>query len=261
MNFELLKTIFRGTAFWAYFKYFRKRFFPSQSQREEDRLTPGRLSFYKEFIKAGDLCFDVGANIGNRTEVFLALNAKVVAIEPQQDCARFLKLRFGRRIDLLKIALGETEGQGLLYISETSEISSLSRNWIDSVSKFRFKEKKWSKKSQVEISTLDKLIEKYGVPEFCKIDVEGYEAEVLKGLSQPIRFISFEYTIPEMLENVLRCLEQLARIGSFTCNYTVGENMRLELIDWISKEELYARISRISSRVLFGDIYVRFDKV
>ena len=249
----------RGTGAWAYLKYYKKRFFPSKSQREEEELFPGRLSFYKDFIKTGSLCFDVGANIGNRTEVFLALKARVVAIEPQRDCARLLKLRFGNRISLEEMALGETEGQGLLYVSETSEISSLSSDWIDSVSKSRFKGKTWEKGRQVRLGTLDKIIKKYGVPDFCKIDVEGYEVEVLKGLSYPIPVISFEYTIPEKLDNISECLVQLRKIGRFECNYTIGENTKLELVAWISEGELMDHINKLATNMVFGDVYVKFD--
>lgn len=254
----MIKSILRKLGIWAYFKYFKKNYFPSKSQQEEDKLIPQRLAFYKQFIKEGDLCFDVGANIGNRTEVFLGLGAKVVAIEPQAECAQLLKLRFGNKINLIRMALGEREGDGVIYISETSEISSLSKGWIDSVSKSRFKNKQWNTEKRVMMSTLNKIIELYGLPKFCKIDVEGYEEEVLKGLSKPIAVISFEYTIPERLESVSNCLAQLSKIGEFDCNYTISERTQLEFFDWVSKEELIHEINQISAKTLFGDIYIRF---
>ena len=71
------------------------------------------MSFYRQFIREGDLCFDVGANIGNRTEVFLKLGASVVAIEPQADCMKGLQRKFGRNanVTLLQKGLGEKPGQ------------------------------------------------------------------------------------------------------------------------------------------------------
>lgn len=253
----MIKKILRNTGLYVYLQYWRRKYFPTDNQREEQRLLPNKLIFYKQFLKPGELCFDVGANIGNRTEAFLALDARVVAIEPQSKCAQMLRLRFGNKIKLIKMALGEKEANGVMYISETSEISSLSKDWIDSVSKSRFKTSQWNKKETIRITTLDKLIATMGLPKFCKIDVEGYEEEVLKGLTQPIKFISFEYTIPERLNSFLNCLSQLSKIGRFDCNYTVGEQMRLEFDTWVSQEVLIKKIREISKESLFGDIYMR----
>lgn len=254
----MIKKILRSTGIYVYLKYWRKKYFPTDIQREEQRVMGDKLLFYKQFFTAGDLCFDVGANIGNRTEAFLTLGAVIVAVEPQTECARMLELRFGNKIKLIKMALGEKETEATMYISETSEISSLSKDWIDSVSKSRFTNSEWRKKETVKITTLDKLISENGVPKFCKIDVEGYEEEVLKGLTQPISFISFEYTIPERLKQFSNCLAQLARIGTFDCNYTIGEKMQFEVPGWISKEDLEKKINEISGERLFGDVYIRF---
>jgi FkbM family methyltransferase len=256
----MIKKILRNTGLYVYLQYWRRKYFPTDGQREEQRLLADKLIFYKQFLKPGDLCFDVGANIGNRTEAFLALDAKVVAIEPQSTCTQMLRLRFGNKIKLINMALGEKEANGAMYVSNTSEISSLSKDWIDSVSKSRFKTSKWDKKETVKITTLDKLIASIGLPRFCKIDVEGYEEEVLKGLTQPIEFISFEYTIPERLDSFLNCLSQLSKIGNFDCNYSVGEQMKLEFDIWVSQETLIKKIREISKESLFGDIYVRLSK-
>jgi FkbM family methyltransferase len=256
----MIKEIFRDTGLYVYLKYWRKKYFPTHDQQEEQKLLADKLIFYKQFLKPGDLCFDVGANIGNRTEAFLALGAKVVAVEPQSQCAQMLRLRFGSKIKLVKMALGEKETTGSMYISDTSEISSLSKDWIDAVSKSRFKNSKWNKAESVSITTLDKLISGIGLPKFCKIDVEGYEEEVLKGLTQPIEFISFEYTIPERLNSFLNCLSLFSKIGPFDCNYTIGEQMKLEFATWVSQETLIKKIHEISRESLFGDIYIRFGK-
>jgi FkbM family methyltransferase len=256
----MVRFFLKSFGLFYYLKLIKGRYFPSLEQRLEMSLIPMRLSFYKQFIVKGDLCFDVGANIGNRTEIFLALGAKVIAVEPQKECAKLLKIRFGNKIRIEKCALGKSEGKGSIYISETSEISSLSKDWISAVSKHRFKDKQWNQTEEVEISTLDKLISLHGVPKFCKIDVEGFEEEVLGGLSQPIPVISFEYTLPERIANIKNCLDQLSMLGVFECNFTQGETMRLELSNWISKEELLIQMERLSISSLFGDIYIRFNQ-
>jgi FkbM family methyltransferase len=255
----MIRSLLRFIGIWPYLKYLKSRFFPSAGQLEEARLIPERLSFYSQFIGRGDLCFDIGANIGNRTNIFLLLGARVVAIEPQHECAKLLKLRFGNKITLLEEAVGKSEDVGTLFVSETSEISSMSRDWIESVSTDRFKDKKWSKKEKVTITTLDKVIDQNGLPKFCKIDVEGFEGEVFKGLSQAISYLSFEYTIPEKINSIWNCLDRLSQLGQYDCNCTIGEQMQFEFSDWVSKAELVAKIKKLSSTTLFGDIYVRFQ--
>jgi len=254
----MIRELLRKIGLWPYLKYFKKKYFPSASQKEEERLIPERISFYQQFIEKGDLCFDVGANIGNRTEIFLKLGARVVAIEPQKECSKLLQLRFGNEITLVQQALGSHSGDGTIFISDTAEISSLSKEWIDSVSKSRFKNSQWNKREEVKITTLDQVIEQNGYPKFCKIDVEGFEEEVLKGLSKPIPTISFEYTIPERLSSVMNCLELLSKLGYYECNYTIGETMNFESSQWLSKEKLIDEINGLSENILFGDIYLRF---
>src|SRR5206468_10147566 len=88
------------------------------------------LRFYREFIPPGSVCFDVGANAGNRTKVFVRLAAKVVAVEPQERCGRLLAA-LQRRSPNLRIvckALGPSEGEAEMYLSDAHFLSSLSRD-------------------------------------------------------------------------------------------------------------------------------------
>ena len=256
----MVKKLLKRTSLYIYLKYLRRRYLPSLPEREESRMVPQRLSFYGNLLTPGDLCFDVGANIGNRTEIFLKLGAHVIAVEPQHDCSRMLRFRFGEKIQIVQAALGESKKEGRIFISDTSEISSLSREWIDSVSTSRFKDNQWNTSQVVKIITLDDLIEEFGLPQFCKIDVEGYEEQVLKGLTKAIPMISFEYTLPERSDSVSNCLKKLETLGDFECNYTVGEKMEFESRVWLPGAELIARLNQIAVEGLFGDIYIKFKK-
>lgn len=218
-----------------------------------------RTKFYSTFIKKGDLVFDVGANIGNRVEAFLHINAKVVAIEPQKDCRRVLDIKFGKKITIVKEGLGEKEELKTLYIAESNTISSFSKEWIDDVKDGRFAGEKWNKTEQIQLTTLDKLISTYGKPKFIKIDVEGFELMVLRGLNSPIDLISFEYTIPEQIEQVNQCLSYLNNLSAnYTYNYSTGESMLLELEEYISYTEF---IEVIKTKEFIdtsnGDIYAK----
>lgn len=195
---------------------------------------------YSRFVGEGDLCFDVGASIGGRTKVLLNLGANVVAIEPQKSCAEELeqKYRDTGRVKVVKKALGAAVGEAEMMICDCSTMSSMSRDWITSVQESgRFSDLKWELSERVEVTTLDNLIEEFGKPVFCKIDVEGYEHQVLLGLSQPIKTISFEF-VPEFIHAAIESVEHLATLGTIQFNYSVAESMRMALHGWVGSEEI-----------------------
>ncbi|MCX6268200.1 MAG: FkbM family methyltransferase [Bacteroidetes bacterium] len=250
-----------------YFVYrimdFKTKWLPSNQQKikikQEIEEIGKRKLFYGTFIKKNDLCFDVGANVGNRIIPLLELGAKVVAVEPQESCFKILKLKFGEKIEIVTKGLGERECVQNFHISDASIISSFSEEWIDSVKNDRFKQHNWDKVVKVEMTTLDRLIEKYSVPVFIKIDVEGYELNVLKGLTKPVKMISFEYTVPEQTNKVVECIEQIEKNDeNIECNYSTGESMVLALKEWQSVEKIKKHI--ITKEFIdtgFGDVYVR----
>lgn len=240
-----------------------KTIFPSKARREADKRAADdakvRSPFYSTFVKAGDLCFDVGANMGNRVRPLLLLGARVVAVEPQEVCHTYLRKEFGKKITLVTKGLGETETIKKFYLTKGTVLSSFSEEWINSVKTTRFANDQWDSSVEVEMTTADKLIENYGVPAFIKIDVEGYELEVLKGLTQPVGMISFEYTVPEQAEKPVLCIEQVNRYNKdIECNYSIGETMKFELDHWLSAADMknYVKTQEFIDTG-FGDIYIR----
>lgn len=218
-----------------------------------------RNSFYSTFIKPGDLCFDVGANVGNRTAIFLSLKARVVAVEPQPACVQKLKSRFADRITIVPKGLGSEPGVLPMHISDASTLSTFSKEWINELGSNRFSGYQWKETIHVEITTLDQLIAEYGMPHFCKIDVEGYELNVIKGLSRPIPHLSFEYAVPENKKNLLATIDALIAISpAATFNYSVLESMQLLLPAYVDAIELKKIIeSEPFVKSSFGDIYVK----
>lgn len=225
------------------------------------------LRFYSQYVNEGDLCFDIGANIGNRIGVFLKLGATVVAVEPQNSCMRKLLKKYGNnnKVFLVHKALGSREGKGNLILSNSHTVSSMSEEWIDcvrdsdmfftSTSAFQ-----WHENVTVPVTTLDKLIRKYGSPAVCKIDVEGFEYQVIKGLSQPAEMISFEFTpTPKLINRSIESIKHLSTIGNVQFNYSFGESMILALPEWVDDGKICNILLSIPYKTAFsGDIYARF---
>jgi FkbM family methyltransferase len=220
------------------------------------RWRTGAATLYGLFVRPGDLCFDVGANLGNRTDVFLALGARVVTVEPQEVCLRYLRRRYRNdtRVTLVPAALGRQVGEAEMMVSQAHPISSLSDRWVQAVSKTgQFAQFEWTGRITVPVTTLDELIAAHGVPAFCKIDVEGYEREVLAGLSRPIPVLSFEFT-PDYADGAVGCIDRLAELGTVEFNYSEGESMELALSRWVGPAEIRSNLTTVGS----GDIYARF---
>jgi len=239
-------------------KYFPNEFQKESIKRENEALLK-RRKLFSHYIKPGDLCFDVGANIGNRVEPLLNIGARVVAIEPQKSCYDILAKRFGDKITLVTKGLSNEEGIKKFFISDESTISSFSEEWINAVKNDRFKDASWNKVVEIEMTTLDKLISEFGVPAFIKIDVEGYEVEVLKGLHNAINLISFEYTVPEQMMKVIDCINYIQTTNeNIECNYSVGESMELATQNWLDADKMKTYIlSEAFIETRFGDVYVR----
>jgi FkbM family methyltransferase len=231
----------------------------TKAHAEKIRFQKKAVKFYSNIVKENELCFDVGANFGNRIRAFVDIKAKVVAVEPQKDCCKYLSKNFGNDIILVNKALGAAEDKKTMFISDITEISSLSEDWIKAVKQERYKDLNWSKREIVEVTTLDNLIKRYGTPVFIKIDVEGYELEVLKGLSAPVKMISFEYTVPEQTKKAIDCIELIKNIsGEVECNYSVCEELDFKMNSWLSSNEMIKFIqTKDFSDTQVGDIYLR----
>jgi FkbM family methyltransferase len=220
-----------------------------------------RLScFYSQFIQANDLCFDIGAHVGNRLRAWSNLGARIVGIEPQPQCMRLLKRWYAHHphITLVEQAVGSESGTQTLFISRCAPaVATLSRDWINAVQRTNtFVNVRRDMVLAVTVTTLDALIAQYGEPVFRKIDAEGYELEVLRGLSKAIRALSFEY-IPAAIDIAVDCIERLDQLAMYEFNWSPGESHRLQSAAWLSPDEMGAHLTSMPVNGRSGDVYAR----
>lgn len=225
---------------------------------------PGRkrklARFYGQLIQPGDLCYDIGAHVGDRVHIWRKLGARVVAVEPQPHLMSLLRRWYGAdsSVALVPMAMAAQSGEMMLHISQsTPTVTTLSPEWMASVQRVEsFAKVQWETQILVQVTTLDELIAQWGLPHYCKIDVEGFELEVLAGLSQPVALLSFEY-IPAAMDVALGCLERLTALGAYEYNWFVGESHQFQSPRWLAADQMANLLKTIPLDAKSGDIYAR----
>jgi FkbM family methyltransferase len=203
----------------------------------------------------GDVVFDVGANFGDKTAALLARGVKVVSVEPQPGCVAVLNGRFGGNPNVTVIPKGLGGRPGLLEMSINNAapaLSTFSPEWMTG----RFKDQVWDQKLDIAITTLDKLVQEFGVPRYIKIDVEGFEYEVITGLTQRVGIISFEFT-NEFFANTEKLMKYLDNLGYRKFNFSLGERTEFALDQWVALPQLVAILGDINQKYanVWGDVY------
>jgi FkbM family methyltransferase len=218
----------------------------------------GMDRLYGQFIHEGDLVFDVGSHVGDRVASFSRLRARVIAVEPQPAMVAVLKLLYGRNpaVTIEAVAVGREAGSANLMINPSNPtVSTASRDFVSAAHNAPgWESQRWTKTIQEPVTTLDALIGKYGKPAFIKIDVEGYEAEVLAGLTRPVRALSFEFTTIQ--RDVARaCIERCRVLGFTRFNSALGESQALTHEQWVDDRAVVDWLAALPHSANSGDIY------
>jgi FkbM family methyltransferase len=222
-------------------------------------------AFYRQFVKAGDLAFDIGAHVGNRVRVFRRIGARVIAVEPQPDFVAVMRLLYGRDPGVFLEASGVAAepGEGRLHLStRTPTVSTFADSWIDDVQiDSRFQRVRWDSVISVPLVSVDELIARHGEPQFCKIDVEGFEYEVLRGLSEPLAALSFEY-IPVAVDRAIACVDRIGALGDYRYRHSRVETHRWADGGWLKPQTMIEILGALPTGDRSGDVYaVRTDRL
>jgi FkbM family methyltransferase len=218
--------------------------------------------FYRQFLRAGDLVFDIGAHHGGKCAAFLSLGARVVAVEPNPNGLASLSKRFPREIEtgrlvVLPVAVGRAAGRvQLRQFSLDGGNASVSDVFAGAL------EKELGAPSAVfavEMIAGASLFERYGMPAFIKIDVEGMDADVLSTVPCRPRMLSFEFNLsPHCVPITRACFAEVARLGFTEANFTEAVDPRLLLREWVTPDRVLEEISRTArGRAMWGDVIVR----
>jgi FkbM family methyltransferase len=222
------------------------------------RRRQAMAALYSGFVGPGDLVFDIGAHVGDRVAAFRSLGARVVAVEPQPALARVLRLIYGRdrQVAVLEAAVGRAAGETELLLNvDNPTVSTLSAAFVRAAAgSAGWEGQRWTRRLRVPVTTLDALIAEYGTPAFIKIDVEGFEAEVLAGLTAAVPALSFEFTTIQR-DVALDCLARCVALGLTRLRAALGESQTMTHRTWIDAQEMRAWVLSLPHAANSGDIY------
>lgn len=215
---------------------------------------------YGELLQPGDLAIDVGAHVGTRTRAMRGAGARVVALEPQALFARWLRLTLPRDVVLIEAAAGGEETVAELAVSSRHPtVSSLHTDFVATAPAAPgFGHVRWDRRERVAMVTLDGVIARHGRPAYLKIDVEGFELEVLSGLSEPVPLVSVEY-LPGFAHLTLAVLDRLEAIGPYRFAPVVGERSGFLWTDWRDGDAVRDWLATLPADAPSGDLFARLD--
>ena len=213
-------------------------------------------AFYSQFFQAGSRVFDVGANQGEYSEIFAGEGGRVIAIEPNTAYStRLTALARTNDIHPMFVAIGEEPGEATLNVCSKPGFSTMVDRHVDWIEESPdYKDVSWTHTLTVPVTTLGLLAKEFGEPEFVKIDVEGFEINVLRGMTFRPRNLSFEFGARRKGPSSV-CLEHMGALN-YRFRPIIGREYRFVTAEWMSLEEARAWLDSYSvEQGEYGDMF------
>jgi FkbM family methyltransferase len=256
----MVKKYLKNTSFWisiSHSRLYQKYFNPIAFKcKNED------INFYKNILEDGDkgLIFDVGANSGYKTSIFCKISKKVLAFEPSNICCQILRKRFRHsNVEIFNCALGSEKSSLDYYEIEGHEgYSSLSTKHIETtVADRNLVDIKSIKPKKVSVEIIEDYITKFGKPHYIKIDVEGFEYEVIKGLKTPVSLLSFESNLPEFSKESIEIINYLSQLSNNKYLFNFTTNIGFLSENFLGREEACNFV--LASRIKTLEVYAKLN--
>lgn len=204
--------------------------------------------------------FDIGCNVGNWIKANYDPDIRFIGVEASPKTAHICRSNFidKENVFILNFLVTSESGKSENFYeceAEGGVLSTASTDWKD---KGRFANYKYQEAIKVNTISLDFLINLFGIPEEIKIDVEGFELEVLQGLSQKVNLLSFEWS-EEFLDKNVHCIVQLIKIGFSEFYLKEDDPYTFKPEKWYSATEIIEQLTHYlpERKTAWGMIYAR----
>ena len=208
-------------------------------------------NFYQDILNKNDLVFDLGANFGEKTEIFQRFVKKIICYEPiEYLCKRMIsRFRNNKSVIIVQIIVSDSEGMvDFTFVKDNEAYSTMLPNgliYFQHLDKSKFNQKK------IKSTTLNSEIKKFGIPDYVKIDCEGAEYLILKDLKYSIKLISFEVNLPQSYEDGIKIIKSLSKKFNYEFNvrqqnehkFYFSKNLDIvQVIDFMSNKKISIEI-------------------
>jgi len=210
------------------------------------------------------LLFDIGANVGAYTQARKHEFERCVLVEANPLLCEKLQATFQAEIEQSHVIVCNNivskEASATFYVNKADTISTADIEWVQQ-SRFSESYRQWTPINNVATISIDELIRVYGVPSYLKIDVEGYEWNVIQSLTQCLQntHIAFEWAEEKKAE-LLLILDWLHNLGYTQFSVQYEDAYNFQPIEWLEYQVVYQQLEQelmIQRKSKWGMIHVR----